>query len=254
MLIDWFTVTAQIFNFLVLVWLLKRFLYKPILDAIDKREKLIASQIQDADNQKIEAQKERDDFQKKNYEFDRQREALLNKAIEEVKTERQKLLDESRKEYEDLCVKRQETLKSEQQSLSREITRRTQEEVFSITRKVLKDLSSTTLEEHMVDVFIRRLEDLKDEEKIALTCALKECSHPAFVRSAFKLSKTQQSVIEKAIKKILEVEIQFQFEVVPEKVSGIELTTNGHKVTWSIDSYLTSLENKVSEVLTERNL
>src|ERR1035441_6695689 len=39
MLIDWFTVGAQALNFLVLVWLMKRFLYKPILDAIDEREK-----------------------------------------------------------------------------------------------------------------------------------------------------------------------------------------------------------------------
>ena len=42
MLIDWFTVGAQALNFLILVWLLKRFLYKPILDAIDAREKRIA--------------------------------------------------------------------------------------------------------------------------------------------------------------------------------------------------------------------
>ena len=38
MLIDWFTVVAQAANFLVLVWLLKRFLYKPILGAMDARE------------------------------------------------------------------------------------------------------------------------------------------------------------------------------------------------------------------------
>ena len=45
MLIDWFTVGAQALNFLILVWLLKRFLYKPILHAIDEREKGIAAQL-----------------------------------------------------------------------------------------------------------------------------------------------------------------------------------------------------------------
>ena len=38
MLIDWFTVGAQALNFVILVWLLKHFLYKPILNAIDVRE------------------------------------------------------------------------------------------------------------------------------------------------------------------------------------------------------------------------
>ncbi len=55
MLIDWFTVVAQIVNFLILVWLLKRFLYKPILDALDAREKKIAKELADADLKKTEA-------------------------------------------------------------------------------------------------------------------------------------------------------------------------------------------------------
>ena len=80
MLIDWFTVGAQAINFIILVWLLKRFLYKPILDAVDAREKRIATELADADAKKAEAEKERDEFQHKNEEFDRQRAALLSKA------------------------------------------------------------------------------------------------------------------------------------------------------------------------------
>ena len=45
MLIDWFTVGAQVVNFVILVWLMKHFLYKPILSAIDAREKRIASEL-----------------------------------------------------------------------------------------------------------------------------------------------------------------------------------------------------------------
>ena len=66
MLIDWFTVIGQLLNFLVLVWLMKRFLYRPILNAIDEREKKIAAELADADTKKALAQKESDDFKKKN--------------------------------------------------------------------------------------------------------------------------------------------------------------------------------------------
>ena len=96
MLIDWFTVVAQVVNFLILVWLLKRFLYRPILNAIDAREKRIATELADADAKKAEAIKERDEFQHKNEEFDRQRAALLSQATDEAKAERQRLLDEAR--------------------------------------------------------------------------------------------------------------------------------------------------------------
>jgi F-type H+-transporting ATPase subunit b len=73
MLIDWFTVGAQALNFLILVWLMKRFLYKPVLAAIDAREKRIAAELADAETKKTDAKKERDEFQKKNDEFDQQR-------------------------------------------------------------------------------------------------------------------------------------------------------------------------------------
>ena len=102
MLIDWFTVGAQVVNFLILVWLLKHFLYWPILDAIDAREKRIAKELADAGAKMAEAQKERDEFQRKNEEFDQQRTALLNKTTEEAKAERQRLFDEARQAADDL--------------------------------------------------------------------------------------------------------------------------------------------------------
>src|SRR5450631_1658984 len=96
MLIDWFTVGAQAINFIILVWLLKRFLYKPILNAVDAREKRVAAELADAAAKKAEAVKERDEFRHKNEEFDQQRVTLLSKAAEEAKAERQRLLSEAR--------------------------------------------------------------------------------------------------------------------------------------------------------------
>ena len=119
MLIDWFTVGAQALNFLILVWLMKRFLYKPILHAIDEREQRIAAELADADAKKSEAQKERDEFQHKNAEFDQQRAALLSQATDEVNTERQRLLDAARQAADTLRAKRQDALQREQQSPER---------------------------------------------------------------------------------------------------------------------------------------
>src|SRR5580704_15816140 len=145
--IDWFTVAAQAINFLILVWLLKRFLYKPILHAIDEREKGIAAQLADAEAKKAVAQKERDDFQHKNEAFDKERAALLKKAMNEANAERQRLLREAGKDADALRAKRQEALRTEQRSLGQEITRWARKEVFAVTRKTLADLANTSLEE-----------------------------------------------------------------------------------------------------------
>src|ERR1039457_7090849 len=147
MLTDWFTIVAQALNFLILVRLMKRFLYKPILHAIDEREKRIATELANADAKKAEAQKEHDEFQHKNEEFYQQRAALLSKATDEAQAERQRLIDEARKAADALTAKRQDALRSDAQNLNQTIIRRTQGEVFAIARKALTDLATTSLEE-----------------------------------------------------------------------------------------------------------
>ena len=253
MLIDWFTVGAQAINFIILVWLLKRFLYKPILDAVDAREKRVATELADADAKKAEAKKERDEFQHKNEEFDQQRAALLSKATEEAKAERQRLLGEARQAADALSAKRQETLRSDAHNLSEAISRRTRQEVFAIARKALTDLATTSLEERLAEVFTRRLREMDGKAKAGLAEALKSASDPALVRSAFDLPAEQRTAIQNALNETFSAKIRVRFETAPDLVSGIELTTNGQKVAWSIADYLASLEKGVEELLKEKD-
>ncbi len=252
MLIDWFTVGAQVLNFLILVWLLKRFLYKPVLAAIDARERRIAAEIADADAKKAEAQKERDEFQRRNLEFDAQRAVLLSRATDEVKAERQRRLDAARQAADDLSSKRQESLRNDAQNLNQSLSRRTQQEVFAIARKVLADLASANLEERLGEVFISRLRAMNGKAKEDLAAALKTASGPALVRSAFDLPAGQRAVIQKALNETFSADIRVRFETTPDLVSGIELTTNGQKVAWSIADYLISLEKGVGELLSQQ--
>ena len=253
MLIDWFTVAAQALNFLILVWLLKRFLYKPILNAIDAREKRIAAELADADEKRTEAQKERDEFRHKNEEFDRQRAARLSKATDEATVERQRLLDEARQAADALSVKRRETLRRDARNLSQAIALRTQQEVFAIARKVLADLAASSLEERLAEVFIRRLRELDDKAKEDLAGALKTASEPALVRSAFALPNEQRAAIQNALNETFSAEIRIRFETAPDLIGGIELTINGRKVAWSIADYVASLEKGVSVLLKEKD-
>jgi F-type H+-transporting ATPase subunit b len=251
MLIDWFTVGAQALNFIILVWLMKRFLYKPIRHAIDEREKRIAAELENADAKKAEAQKESDTFRQKNEAFDRQRDTLFRKATDEANAESQRLLDEARKVAAALSAKRQETLRDEARALRQVISRRTRQEVFAIARKVLTDLATTSLEERMGEVFTRRLGEMDGRGKADLAAALMSGPNPVLVRSAFDLPAEQQAVIQNALNETFSADIRIRFESTPDVISGIELTANGQKVAWSIADYLTSLEKGVDELLKE---
>ena len=249
MLIDWFTVGAQIVNFLILVWLLKHFLYKPILDAIDAREKRIATELADADAKKAEAERERIDFENKNKAFDQQRSAMLSKAADEAKAEGERLIDQAKKDAESLRVIQADALRGEQIRLASQITLLAEKEVFAIARKALADLSTVSLEERVGEVFTRRLWGLDLKEKELLGAALKNSSQPALVRSAFDLPSGQRAAIQNALNETFSAEVQITFEDSQDIICDIELTANGQKIAWSIASYLTGLSNKVSNLV-----
>ena len=253
MLIDWFTVGAQALNFVILVWLMKRFLYKPIINAVDAREKRIAKERADADATKAQAGKDRDEFEKRNQVFDQQRAALLSKAMAEAKAERQCLLGEARKAADVFTVKRQELLRHEAKSINQAITDRTRHEVFAIAQKLLKDLANADLDEQLTEVFTRRLRTLKGNSKSALVAAIKTASEPALVRTAFELPKAQHTVIQDAINETFAAEIPLRFETAPELIGGIELSVGGQKLAWSIADYLVSLETGIDDLLKARD-
>lgn len=250
MLIDWFTVGAQMLNFLVLVWLMQRFLYKPILRAIDARERMIAQRIEETDLKKAEAQKERDAFRKRNEEFERQRAELLRQMNDEVESERFRLLNEARKASDDLGAKQMETLRNDARNLRQAISQRAQQEVFAIARKTLADLSSASLEQGMADVFVRRMRAVSDVEKAELKKASMSGPGTAIVvRSAFELPAAQRASIQSVIGELLGVSSPIRFETAPDLVGGIDLTAYGRKISWNIDSYIQALETGVAELL-----
>ena len=252
MLIDWFTVGAQALNFLILVWLMKRYLYQPVLQAIDAREQRIAAELAGAAAKSTEAQQERDQFQHKNQEFDQQRAAFLRQATDEASAERGRLLDQARQAAGALNSKRQETMRNDAQRLNQALRRRTQQEVFAIARQALRDLATASLEERICEVFTRRLRAIDGGAKTGFARALQTASDPAVLRSAFDLPAAQRTAIQNALNQTFAADIRVRFETAPDLIGGIELTANGQKVAWSIADYLGSLEKGLGELLKQR--
>jgi len=249
MLIDWFTVGAQVLNFVVLVWLMKRFLYQPVLDAIAAREKRIADQIADAAAKQALAATERKTFEDKNTAFDQQRAGLLGKAKADAQAEGQRLADEAQKAAAALAAQRQQLLATQAEHLQQAISGRAAHEVFAVARKTLADLANVALEERMVEVFMRRLRELPADAKDPLGAALKQRAEPARVRSHFKLPADQQAAIQDAVNVSFSADVPLRFETAADAVCGIELLAGGQKLAWSISEYLRDLEHEVAALL-----
>jgi F-type H+-transporting ATPase subunit b len=236
-LIDWFTVGAQALNFLILVWLLERYLYKPVLAAIDAREKKVAARINDAAAQETKAQTAGEELRKRNEAFDREREGLMRKAADEGGAERQRLIESARQDSQLLRVKLAQSLAAERAELGRQLSVRTQAEVFALTRKALSELAGASLEDRMIGVAIERLRALPEPQKLALQVVP---DRVVLVRSAFDPSAAQRTRLEAAVRD-LNANLTVRFETAPEFVCGLELSMAGVKLAWSVADYLSTL-------------
>ncbi|TDY63255.1 ATP synthase F0 subcomplex B subunit [Aminivibrio pyruvatiphilus] len=247
--IDWFTVAAQAINFLLLVWLMKRFLYKPVLRAIDAREKRIEEQLNDAKAQKMEARKEKEEFQRKNEIFDRERTELMNAAAEKAKGETIHLLEEARSSAETLRAKWREGLEKDASRLEEDFQKRVRKDVFSIVRKTLSDLAGEELESKIIDLFLRRLGKMDEKERKNLVPTTKVPDASVLLRTAFPLTEEQRSTIGQEVKKLFFLKEEPKFTVEKNLVAGMELAVSGQKISWTIDDYLLSLRDSVEDLM-----
>jgi F-type H+-transporting ATPase subunit b len=216
MLIDWFTVGAQAVNFLILVWLLKRFLYKPVLAAIDARELKIAGELQQAAAAKTQAEKEREDLRVQTEALQGQRGELLRAAAADADVQRQHLLEDARRESEALRSKSMTAMRAEQAELQLEVVSRTRQETFALTRKTLADLADSTLEDRMLEVFIRRVTALNDVQKAQIIPPPPTAqSGEAVLRSAFELTPAQRDNIAAAFRHWPREGAALRFEIWP---------------------------------------
>jgi len=253
MLIDWFTLFAQALNFLILIGLMKRFLYKPILAALDQREQFIATELTSAKQKQISAEEMSREFKQKNQQFEEQRTELFNNAVKEAQGEHARLLALARADAAALSLKQQQGLQSEARNLNQAIFQHAQKEVFSLTQKVLLDLAGVTLEERVVETFLQRLRSVGGEEKAGLSTVLTTAADPLIIKTTFDLSPAQRSTIENTLKENFAMESEILFEKSQVQICGIKLIANGHEVAWNIADYLQSMKNGVDQFFKEQS-
>lgn len=251
MLIDWFTVICQIINFLVLVWLLKRFLYRPILNAIDARQERVNEQLAEAEKRTLAADEEKALFQKKNEDFERERQRKLKALNDEVELLRAQLLADVRAEVAALRAEWSSSLQRERDSICRELKDRVQEEVLSIARRVVEDFAGVKLEEYTIEVFLQRLSRMLKEKDPTLS-RFRQPTESLQVTTTFPLSTESHAAVMSALGQEFGKEVNVAFAVSPKVVTGIELMASGQKVSWSMGEYLTTFEHHLNDILVNK--
>lgn len=251
MLIDWFTVAAQAFNFLLLVALLRWVLYRPILNAIDARERQVAAGFEEARLQTEEARLEAERYRQRREEIEQRREEMIAQAHEEAEALRRQLLEEARAQAAGEEARWRQDFEQRREVLLHDLRERAAQKVLAVSRQVLADLAGTDLERWLIEGFVGRVQSLGGPVLQATTQAIRDAGGRAVICTAAPMPDDSRERLEALVRERLAAEngVELHFQVCPELISGVELRAGGRRVSWSIDAYLNDLEEELAEVM-----
>lgn len=253
-MIDWFTVAAQIVNFLILVGLLKYFLYGRVIEVMKEREQGIADGWDEVNLAIEEAQQQRCIAEQRNQQMEEQREQDLARVHKEVEAQRLELTAKMREEVEQVRMRWSASIQEESGAFLRDLRRRAIEEVCAVARRALADLADMDLERRIAEKFITQLEQLADEPSNEVIASLRKGENAVVVQSSFSLSPLIQERLTETLRTKLSDSVEVKFEQSPALICGIAIQTNSHKLAWSLDDYLTALEESLRTALEEESL
>jgi len=247
MKIDWFTFAAQIINFLILLALLKRFLYGPILKAIDDRETEIAFRFEQVEEQQKAVDFARDDFEARTQELVHAKQQLLAEAAEECERWKSERLAEARVETEESRAGWFEAIDRERGQLKDNLLSQYRQHSLQLAEGILSCLADRDAQDFFVDAFVRRL--LETESDVSVDQPAGEPVELATVRSAFELSPSQQGILSEALVQIGHPSDGIQYRVDESLICGVEIRTRDHEVSWNVCESLDYLVADFSRVL-----
>ncbi|HLR13987.1 MAG TPA: hypothetical protein VK104_10275 [Burkholderiaceae bacterium] len=241
MSIDWVTVFAQLANFLLLVWLLKKFLYRPVLDGIAAREADINHRMQAADTARDHALNAQKEFEQALQAHQLQQDAAVEKALASTRAEREALLGQARRQIQQEQQQWQQFTQREKAAFASRLEQQGVESLLAVSRKIISELADEPLEQAIARQFSKKISRVMP--------ALLESSAgqtQGVVHSSQALDPDARQYIIDALRSAIP-DVQLQFLHGDAFEPGISLQLGGARLSWTLDSYLDDLSAQLRD-------
>ncbi|MFP3914073.1 MAG: F0F1 ATP synthase subunit delta [Actinomycetota bacterium] len=250
MLIDWFTVVAQLINFAILVVALKYLLYDRVIEAMERRRASIAAREREAEERSRAADERIHELERERRELQDRREEMLAEAGREAAERRSELLGEVRDEVQRREEEWKESIRLRQESLLADLQQLTGEKAVAIAERVLRDLADESMERTLIRRLAERIDELSQEEQSALAEALREEGSVVEVRGGFELSEDSKSRIQAALRRLAgDFDRKLTYRRDPALIAGVVIQVGPRSVGWTMDGYLDDLKAEFNAVL-----
>lgn len=256
MSINWFTFFAQIVNFLILLFLLRRFLYGPLMQAMARRQELLSAEFAAAEARAAEAAAAAEQARAQQKELADQRAELLAQAAQEVDARRRTMILEARAEVEEMQSRWYHAVEQERAAMMQNLRLRLGEQVTRLTEQTLADLANADLERAMVEKMVQQITELAQEDRNPDQEPMPLSPQPIQVRSTFPLDAELQNQVRAALAAISRDQAppDIEFGIDDKLLCGIEIELPFRRVGWNLRDHMQGLESELEEALSAHTL
>jgi F-type H+-transporting ATPase subunit b len=193
MTFDWWTLAIQAVNFLVLVWLLQRFLYKPVADIIEKRREQVDEVLREAEQTKAEAEAARQDYERRVADLDKERQKVLDEAHRQITADRQAALDDARDEADTMLAEAKESIDKERAKALKAMRGQIADLAGDMAAKLLGEAAPRVPNDYFLNAVCEKVGTLPKKEQNRLRRALAADGAAVTVVTAQPLNRTDKA-------------------------------------------------------------
>jgi F-type H+-transporting ATPase subunit b len=226
--LDWTTFVLEIINFLVLVWILQRFLYRPVMNVVAQRRTAISQSLQEAQATQQQATELKAQYENRLTDWQKEREAARKQLGDEIEAERQKLMAQLQTELAEQRRKEQVLAARRDENLLREARQQAQLLSEQFAAKLLSRVAGPAVEGRLLEMLLEDLAGLPEERRKNLAAAVRGNRAPVQVISAFPLDDAQRQALNAAMQKTLGTTISCEFREDPAVVAGVSIHIGAH--------------------------
>jgi len=223
--LNWTTFVLEILNFLVLVWLLQRFFYKPVKEVMAKRQQKIDAQLQEALEIKTQAEELRQQYENRLVEWENERQDARKQLQQKIDAEHLRLMSELQQNLQAERKKNEVLVARQTAERQRQSEVRALELGARFVSRLLEGLASEEMQGRLIELLMTELKHLHPEQKETLSAMTEHGQlESARIASAYPLDRTQQTALKQYLDALLSQPLQYTYTQDPKLLAGVRIS------------------------------
>lgn len=217
------TFVLEIINFLILVWILQRLFYKPLLEMIAKRKQTIDQSLADAKTMQQQAEEQRSLYENRQKLWEQEKQAALVGLRQQLETERRTQMEHLNADLEQERQKAKVTLSRQQQELQQQAEKQALQNGARFAGMILQQSASPELEARLCTMLIEHLTSLPEACRLCLQMLDSKKSVPIKITSAYPLPLELRQQLEQKLDALITSHLNFQYQQGSELIAGLRI-------------------------------